>query len=78
MHVADPRPSPEEAAGSAQKLERLMRALPNLPVPLRQVLILSLEGLSRSEIADVVGITENNAAVRLSRARKAVLEEMSS
>ena len=75
-HVADPRPSPEAAAGSAQKLEQLLRALQQLPVPLRQVLTLSLEGLSRPELADVLGITENNAAVRLSRARKALQEEM--
>lgn len=76
MHVADPRPSPEAAAGSAQKLEQLVRALQQLPVPLRQVLTLSLEGLSRAELAEVLGITENNAAVRLSRARKALQEEM--
>ena len=76
LHVADPRPSPEAAAGSAQKLEHLRRALQALPVALRQVLTLSLEGLTRGELADVLGITENNAAVRLSRARKALQEEM--
>ena len=45
-------------------------------MPSRQVLVLSLEGLSHREIADVVGITENNVAVRLNRARTAVRERL--
>ena len=76
LHVPDPRPSPEAAAGGSQTLERLLHALRRLPVPLREVLTLSLEGLSRAELAEVLGITENNAGVRLSRARKALQEEM--
>jgi RNA polymerase sigma factor (sigma-70 family) len=40
-----------------------------LPLGLRQVVVLTLEGLSQREIADVVGITEGNVAVRLTRAR---------
>jgi DNA-directed RNA polymerase specialized sigma24 family protein len=43
---------------------------------MREVLALSLEGLSRAEIADVVGVTENNATVRLSRARRMLQEAM--
>jgi DNA-directed RNA polymerase specialized sigma24 family protein len=37
--------------------------------------MLSLEGLSHSEIAEVLDITENNVGVRLYRAR-AALEKM--
>ena len=70
------RPSPEAGASAAQRLERLRRGLQALPVPARQVLTLSLEGLSGAEIAEVLGITENNAGVRLSRARRALREEM--
>ena len=75
--VRDPRPSPEDKAAAAQKRDRLMRALRALPVPARQVLTLSLEDLSRAEIAAVLGITENNVGVRLSRARRLLQEEMS-
>jgi RNA polymerase sigma-70 factor (ECF subfamily) len=39
---------------------------------MRQVVVLSLEGLTHAEIADIVGITENNVAVRLTRARAAL------
>ena len=74
--VADGRPTPEADAAAAQRLERLRRALQSLPVPARQVLTLSLEGLSGAEIAAVLGITENNAGVRLSRARRALREEL--
>ena len=34
--------------------------------------MLMLEDLSQAEIADVLGITENNVGVRLNRARKAL------
>ena len=74
--VVDGRPTPEADAATAQRLERLRRALRALPIPARQVLTLSLEGLSGAEIAAVLGITENNAGVRLSRARRALREEL--
>jgi transcriptional regulator len=38
----------------------------------RQMIVLMLEGFSYAEIGEVLGITENNVAVRLSRARKAL------
>jgi DNA-directed RNA polymerase specialized sigma24 family protein len=44
----------------------------------RQVMTLALEDLTPGEIAAVLGVTENNVAVRLNRARKAlrsILEE---
>jgi len=76
--VADPRPGPEAALRAGERRERLGRAVLALPLDPRQVLTLTLEGLSQREIADVLGITENNVAVRLSRARRAlrqILEE---
>jgi DNA-directed RNA polymerase specialized sigma24 family protein len=36
---------------------------------LRQIVVLTLEGLSHRETGEVVGITEGNVAVRLSRAK---------
>jgi RNA polymerase sigma-70 factor (ECF subfamily) len=76
ISVADPRPTPEAEASAAQGMERLMRALQMLPIASRQILILGLEGLTRSEIAEILGITENNAGVRLSRARRALTEKL--
>lgn len=66
---AAPGPDPEHTLSTQQRHERLQAAVLQLPVNLRQVVVLALEGVSHAEIADIVGITENNVAVRLSRAR---------
>ncbi|HWI18082.1 MAG TPA: RNA polymerase sigma factor [Vicinamibacterales bacterium] len=67
--LASPEPDPERSLSIQQRHERLQLAVQELPVGLRQVVVLALEGLSHADIADIVGITENNVAVRLSRAR---------
>lgn len=48
----------------------LFEALATLPVHLRQVLMLQLEGFDYQEIADMLGITVDNVGVRLHRARE--------
>jgi RNA polymerase sigma factor (sigma-70 family) len=72
----DPRPHPEARAAQTDQRQRLMSAIQLLPVMHRQILVLVLEGLSHAEIAEVVGITENNVAVRLNRAREALKDTM--
>jgi RNA polymerase sigma-70 factor (ECF subfamily) len=61
---------PEQGASRNERRERLTRAVGSLPLGLRQVMVLTLEGLSQREIGDVLGIRENNVAVRVTRARK--------
>lgn len=51
---------------------QLLAAVRAIPVPLRQVITLLLEGLSHREIAAVLGTTENNVGVRANRARAAI------
>jgi RNA polymerase sigma factor (sigma-70 family) len=63
---------PEHSLSQQQRFERLRAAVQALPISLRQVVILTLEGLTNAEVADIVGITENNVAVRLTRARAAL------
>jgi RNA polymerase sigma factor (sigma-70 family) len=72
----DPRPGPEQLASDAQRRAALWAALRRLPLGPRQVLTLALEELPLREIAEILGITENNAAVRLSRARAALRDAM--
>ena len=72
----DPRPHPDEHAARTDQRARLMAAIQTLPLTHRQMIILMLEGLSHAEIAEVVGITENNVAVRLNRGRKALKDAM--
>jgi RNA polymerase sigma-70 factor (ECF subfamily) len=73
---ADPRPHPEQKAAQNDQRARLMSAIHSLPVAHRQVIQLLLEDLSHAEMAEILGITENNVGVRLSRARKALKDAM--
>lgn len=70
--MADPGADPEQTTIRNLTRERLQAAVRRLPEGARQVVILSLSGLGAAEIGEVLGITENNAAVRLSRARRAL------
>lgn len=74
--LADPSLDPEHAATNRQRRERLQAAVRHLPLGLRQVTVLMLEGLSHREMAEVIGISENNVAVRLTRARAALAREL--
>lgn len=65
-------PDPEHAATERERRDRLQAAVRALSLGLRQVIVLALEGLSHREIGDVIGISENNVAVRLTRARAAL------
>lgn len=68
--LRDRGPGPETLAVAAAERDRLIAAVRLLPDGHRQVVLLSLEGLSHGEIAEILGITENNVAVRLSRAKR--------
>ena len=71
-HTPHPAPHPDATIYRQQQRAALEAAVARLPVPLAQVLTLTLEGLAHREIADVLGISENNVAVRANRARTQV------
>jgi RNA polymerase sigma factor (sigma-70 family) len=66
---ASPAPGPDREAQARQEVEQLATAVRELPLGARQVLVLTLEGLSQREIGQVLGIEENVVSVRLHRAR---------
>ncbi|VXC55945.1 RNA polymerase sigma factor, sigma-70 family protein [Alteromonas sp. 38] len=66
--------SPETATSQQQSLSRLLVKVRALAVQPRQVLTLSLEGLSYDEIADICGLTKSHVGVILKRAKASVLE----
>jgi RNA polymerase sigma-70 factor (ECF subfamily) len=70
--LVDLAPGPERLTEQEQARARLFAAVRRLPPSLREPVALKLEGFSDREIAEVLGITENNAAVRLTRARAAL------
>ncbi len=72
--LPDPAPGPEGHYSEASRREHLLAAVRQLPLSLRQVITLVLEGLSHAQIGDVLGITENNVAVRANRARARLRE----
>lgn len=76
IEVPDPAPDPEAGLVRVQRVECLRRAIRLLPIMYRQAITLSLEGLGYGEIAEVLGITESNVGVRLTRARQILRESL--
>ena len=70
LDVPDARPDPATALVSAQRRgEQLLDAIRRLPVSYRQIVTLTLEDLSYTDIADVVRHFRSNVGARLTRAR---------
>ncbi len=72
LPLTDGRDDPERAVARQQRRDQLHDALRRLPLGHRQVVLLMLEGLTQREIGDVLGLSETNVAVRLTRARAAL------
>ena len=69
---------PDEAAVQNDQKRRLAECIQLLPIPQREAVVLCLEGLSYSEIAQVLGITTNAAMLRCQRAKtslRAIMEQ---
>lgn len=74
----DPRPTPERGLSDLQQQVQLQEAIDRLPLAYRQVITLTLEDMSYTEIAEVLGISESNVGARLTRGRqmlKQILEK---
>ncbi|MFT6270582.1 MAG: RNA polymerase sigma-70 factor (ECF subfamily) [Alphaproteobacteria bacterium] len=67
---------PEQSLIKEDLLEVLMRAIRQLKLPARQVITLSLEGLSYNEIADVTGLTVTNVGAIITRTKKELNRQM--
>jgi len=70
-----PKPSPDTGAEWRGELDKLQRGLAMLPEKLRAALILvTMEGLSQKECADVLGCSIRGVEGRVHRARQMLLE----
>lgn len=67
---------PERTADARARHRRLVAALQRLAPEARQVVALSLEGMTQAEIGEVVGATANAVAVRLHRAREELRRQL--
>ena len=70
LELRDERPDPEQKLSVEQQGRQLLDAIRHLPLGHRQVVTLALEGMSYSEIGEVLGIAESNVGARLTRARQ--------
>lgn len=68
--LPDSSESAETSLSTSQQQQQLQQAVQALPIGLKQVIILALEGLSYREISEALDISENNVAVRFNRAKQ--------
>jgi RNA polymerase sigma-70 factor (ECF subfamily) len=73
---ADERAAQDTLAERASEREQLLAAVQQLPETQRAAVVLRLEGLDDREIADVLGVSANVVAVRLTRARESLRRVM--
>jgi RNA polymerase sigma-70 factor (ECF subfamily) len=66
--------SPESQAITSDQKAALLTAVRALPLAYRQPTMLALEGLKPAEIGEVLGITTNAVAIRMSRAKELLRE----
>lgn len=66
--------NPESRAIEEQKRVRLYRAVEDLSIEDRQLIVLYLEGLSAAEIEAITGLSAGNVATRLTRVRRKLAE----
>lgn len=67
--LVDAAPTPEDMAIRSDDRARLTKLVRELPIALREVAVLLLEGFTPAEIADTLGITANAVSIRGTRAR---------
>jgi RNA polymerase sigma-70 factor (ECF subfamily) len=69
-HNEEANNNPEAALNTQNQVNQLLVSIRNLPINMRQVVTLSLEGLNYQEIGAVTGLTSNHVGVLLQRAKK--------
>jgi len=74
--LPSPDISPEDLVLASDRTDSLLAAMRSLPLTLRQPAMLAAEGLSPRQIADVLGISANAVAIRMSRARDQLRERL--
>lgn len=78
-NIADETPGIDDAAADRQALKRVSRAIADLPVNLKEPLILrTIEGFSQAETAAILSISEKAVETRLARARAKLVEKQGS
>jgi RNA polymerase sigma-70 factor, ECF subfamily len=74
--VQGPAEGGERGRHEEEALERVYAAIHALPPLDRSLILLSLDGLSYREMADIHGLSESNVGVRLNRIRSRLAETL--
>lgn len=74
--IPAPADNPEGQSIAADRQAGLIAAVRRLPLSYRQAATLTLEGLTPKEIADFLGLSTNAVAIRLSRAKDLLRNDM--
>ena len=69
---------PSDQMSKSQRMQRLVKAMYQLPMADRQLVTLALEGLSYKEISNILGISVSNVGVKLNRAKTKLNQILSS
>lgn len=76
VEPATPERSLEENIDLKLRADRLQAAIARLPLGLRQVVLMALEGFKMKEVAEILGVSENAVAVRLTKAKKQLKDQL--
>lgn len=76
MSIMGQSANPENEVVNQQAVSALVKAVRKLPIMARQIVTLSLEGLSYQDIADICGTTTSNVGVILNRAKQQIMDTM--
>ncbi len=75
--IADPRPGPDRAVETRERLSRVRRALARLPEKQRRVILLAnVEGLPLREVAETLGLNLNTVKTLLRRGRLGIARRL--
>lgn len=74
--IADEAKLPDEVVAEVDQRQRLLNAVRSLNHAQREPVMLMLEGMSFTEIGEVLGISANAATLRCQRAKAALYEEL--
>ena len=73
----DDGPDPQEIAMQRQELRMLLEQIERLPIRLREALILvSIDGRSQAEAAELLGVSEKAIETRIYRARQKLRDRL--
>jgi RNA polymerase sigma-70 factor, ECF subfamily len=76
LDIVDNVAAAVESQTQREALERLYEAVRTLPPADRALVLLYLDGISYSEMAEVIGISESNVGVRLNRVKKSLAAQL--